>query len=423
MQPPPKGIFIIDVQVVSSQGVSNVESTYLSPTNVKSVVNVPQTGSITYKITVENNSDVTYWYRNKNFMTKLEGYQNALVDSNDGVTIVTKDKLADSTATFNSEDWVPPHTVREFYAIYNFGSNTTGKTVLTLINFSFGGKVASYGDDFLAILNDPDRYAILSEAFNNTYADNGSTVLGNVGADKELFDNLFGTYLTLDGKNVTVMIERADVNGRASGDSYSPSGPTGCEYTIYVTTENPTTGTPVVYAVSYTKETDGTWVQIGELYEGTVNIGTYTDSDGAVYTSLNVDSWEATRKTYTVFTYKGQSVTYKVNEQYGNSFQQQKKIEDLMSMQDQELFNQLNNHQILKDAYQILFKDHVGSTDTEILLLREAYDNALRFYEMRNGGQEFGLDNKASRAELLSTVEALAKAMDYYNQVHDTNHS
>ena len=332
MQPPPKGIFIIDVQVVSSQGVSNVESTYLSPTNVKSVVNVPQTGSITYKITVENNSDVTYWYRNKNFMTKLEGYQNALVDSNDGVTIVTKDKLADSTATFNSEDWVPPHTVREFYAIYNFGSNTTGKTVLTLINFSFGGKVASYGDDFLAILNDPDRYAILSEAFNNTYADNGSTVLGHVGADKELFDNLFGTYLTLDGKNVTVMIERADVNGRASGDSYSPSGPTGCEYTIYVTTENPTTGTPVVYAVSYTKETDGTWVQIGELYEGTVNIGTYTDSDGAVYTSLNVDSWEATRKTYTVFTYKGQSVTYKVNEQYGNSFQQQKKIEDLMSM-------------------------------------------------------------------------------------------
>ena len=65
----------------------------------------------------------------------------------------------------------------------------------------------------------------------------------------------------------------------------------------------------------------------------------------------------------------------------------------------------------------------MGSTDTEILLLREAYDNALRFYEMRNGGQEFGLDNKASRAELLSTVEALAKAMDYYNQVHDTNHS
>ena len=93
-----------------------------------------------------------------------------------------------------------------------------------------------------------------------------------------------------------------------------------------------------------------------------------------------------------------------------------------MSMQDQELYNQLNNHQILKDTYKILFDDHVGSNATEILLLRDAYEDALRFYEMRNQGQEFSLNNTATRAELLSTVEALAKAMDYYLQVHDTNH-
>lgn len=67
---------------------------------------------------------------------------------------------------------------------------------------------------------------------------------------------------------------------------------------------------------------------------------------------MNVESWIAVPKTYTVFVYNGQSVTYKVNERYGNSCQQQKLI-----------------------------------------------------------------------TELLSTVEALAKAMDYYKQVHDTGHS
>lgn len=126
-------------------------------------------------------------------------------------------------------------------------------------------------------------------------------------------------------------------------------------------------------------------MQIGELYDGTTGIGTYTDSEGNEYKSLDVNGWIATPKTYEVFTYKGQTVTYKVNERYGNSFQQQKTIEELMSMQDQELYNQLNNHQILKDIYKIIFVNHADSNATEILLLREAYDDAMRFYEMRNG--------------------------------------
>ncbi len=421
VQPQPKGIFITDLSVISSSGVTDMGSTYISPTNVKTVTDAAAGGSITYKITVENNTDATYWYREIILVNSLDEFRNDLIGKNGGITIVTKDKIADTTETFNSGDYIPPHTVREFYAIYSFGASAAGSGISTMIHFSFGGKIASYGDDFLAILNDPDRYGELFDAFNEAYSERGLTVLGNVGDDKELFDSLFGTELTLDGKDVTVMIKRENVDGKSSGDAY-PGGPSGCDYTIYVTTED-AEGTPTVYAVSYTKESDGTWVQIGELYEGTVSVGKYTDSNGKTYDSINVDTWEAVPKTYTVFTYNNQSVTYKVNERYGNSFQQQKTIEELMSMQDQELYNQLNNHQILKDAYEILFVNHVGSEAVEILMLREAYDDAMRFYQMRNEGKEFTLDNTATRAELLSTVEALAKAMEYYVQVHDTSHS
>ncbi|MBQ3116539.1 MAG: hypothetical protein IJC07_05875 [Clostridia bacterium] len=422
IQSEPKGVIITNVEVVSWQGVADAGTTFVLPTNVNTRVNANQSGNITYRITFENNTDRTYWFRQLTFLDDLDGYRNDLIGANGGIDIVTKDKLADANATFNTEDWIPPHTVREIYAIYNYGNNVRGNGVATLVNFKFGERVQSYADGFLAILNTPEKYQPFSQAYNEMYANNGTTIIGNVGADQAFFDRFFGQNLTLDGKPVTIMIERRNVDGKATGDSYSPSGPTGCEYTIYITTEDDTTGTPTVYAVSYTQEEDGTWVQIGELYEGKTSIGTYTDSEGDKYTSFNVDSWEAVKKTYTVYTYKGKTATYMVNNQYGNSFQQQKTIEEIMSVVDVELYNQLDKPQILVDIYKILFVEHVGSTAPEIMLLREAYDNAMRYYQMRNNGQEFGLSQSVTRAEVLSTIEALAHAMEYYTQVHDTNH-
>ena len=61
--PPRRGIFIVAVERVSSSGVTDMGVEYVSPTNVKANVNASNGGKITYKITVENTSDVTYWYR------------------------------------------------------------------------------------------------------------------------------------------------------------------------------------------------------------------------------------------------------------------------------------------------------------------------------------------------------------------------
>ena len=419
---PPKGIFIVDVEPVQPHGVTDAGSNYSSPTNLRSCVNATAGGSITYMITVENNSDATYWFRELVYLTDLEGTKNDLLGERNGITVTLKDKLTDSTATFDSEDWVPPHSTRVFYATYSFGSNAGGNPVITIVNFSFGGKISSYGDEILAILNNPDKYATLSGSFDQAYQKNGSTVLANVGADAALFDSLLGTDLKLDNKPVQILIERSNVDKKNTGDSYAGGGPTGCEYTIYVTTES-LSGATTVYAISYTQDANGEWVQIGELYEGTTSLTTYTDSSGESYYAIDPDTWKAVKKTYTVFTYKGSSVTYKVNEQYGNAYQQQYKLGDIMSMVDVELFNQLDNHQILKDTYQILFVQHPNSDAAEILLLRNAYNNVLRYYEMRNSGSEFKLDSAATRAELLPAVEELARAMEYYQQVHDTNHS
>lgn len=418
------GIRIIDLDVVSTTGgVSDTNAgKYINPTTLESDVLVRGAGTITYKITVENNTDATYWYRNTLFIGSLDGYQNGLINASGGVTILTKDKLEDSGDSFNTEDWIPPHTVREFYAIYSYGSAALG-AVRNLVNFSFGAKLVSYGDEFLAILNTPERYQILADSFNDMHSENGTTVIANTGADVELFDTLFESSLELNGSPVHIMIERKNVDGKTTGDSYSTGNLSGCEYTVYLTTDDPTTGNPVVYAVSYTTNPDGSWRQIGELYDGTAPAGTYVDSDGVSHPSFDIDEWEAIQKTYTVFSYGGRIVRYTVNNRYGNSFQQQKTIEELMSIEDIELYNQLDDHPIMKDSYKVL-KNHEGSTATEVVMLRDAYNAAMKYYNMYNNGQEFKVIRGVyTRAEIIASLEALAHAMEYYQQTHHTDHN
>ena len=415
LTPHVQGIFITDITVVArTNGISDNGSEYIKPTNIKSNVSVSASGSITYKITVENTSDITYWYRGIVVPEDLTGYRNDLVNKSGGITITTNDKLSDISGTFNNEDWIPPHTVREFYAIYSFGASALG-SMNTFLNFSFGEKVASYGDEVHAILNDPEKYEYLSRAFDEAYAEqNGKTVIGNIGSDAEIFNTLFGGDIMLDGEPVTVMIQRDNIDGKSTGDSYSPTGPTGCEYTLYITT-----GDGKVYAVSYAIQEGGVWQQIGELYEGTVNNGTYTDGEGTTTTAMDITTWKADQKTYTVFAYGGRIVNYTVGNPYGNSYQQQTVLSDIMSMEDVELYNQLDDHPILKDTYTIL-KEKSNSTETEVVRLREAYNSAVKYFNVYNDGQEFKIiRSKYSRAEIIASLESLSMAIEYYLQSYE----
>ena len=208
------------------------------------------------------------------------------------------------------------------------------------------------------------------------------------------------------------------MDNKTTGDSYSGGGPSGCEYTIYVTTDDPKTGTPVVQAVSYTTLPDGTWRQIGELYEGTVQVGTYKDSEGNSHASINVNTWIASEKTYTIFSYNGQKVEYIVGAvNQGDQFDKYNNIYQLMGGYDQDLYNMLNRAPIIKAADEIL-DGNVNSDAPEIVLLREAFDKVIVYYVERNKGDfEMIPATQWTRAEVISAFEALGEAMEYYQQI------
>ena len=428
------GVYISQVRLVSTPGISQEQHAIVRPTNLQTSITALQASAptVTYEVTVHNNTDVSYWYLGTNFET---GYgSNAFIGTNEGIFITTKDHDSDTTATFDKDDWIPPQTYRVFYVTYRFGTNVRLRECTNLINFRFGLHMDSVQDEFLNRLNDKNSangYQYIADAFNAQYKENGSTVIGNIGNDAKFFDTLFGPNITVNvnGQNlpVTVMIERKNVDKNANtGDAYANGGPGGCEYTVYLTTDN-LNGTVTVYAVSYTCDANGVWRQIGELYEGTCTTSPYEDSGKQ---GINVSSWDATPKVYQVT----KDISYKVGYEQGTEYDKYDSIEELMSAKDQEFYNAVNNNssKLLIPACLVIysyrhnngqwvesintFNEHKPGYD----LLKEAFDKIKPYCYIGNGAQEVKITNASalSRAELIRLLEAVQLAYDYYLSVN-----
>jgi len=415
---PYQGVYIKNIEIVEENNANVVSCSYILPTNVSSIVNTTTVNSsVTYKITVHNNTNVTYWYFDQHYTTSFES--NSLLNVTNGISVTPKDKPNDEYATFNNADWVPPQTERDFYVTYTFGSNAKGYTT-TLINYHFDIKMDSVYDGFLAVLNDKiteTGYNYLSEVFDERYAEDGTTIIGNIGEDKEIFNNIFGGELTLningEIKPVTVLVRRDNVDGTSDGDSYEPTGPSGCEYTLYLTVDDLSdpTGQASVYVISYSSDSSGQWYQLAQLYQGTANKQDYGLIDGEYEGSIDTSSWLASANSYEV----ADGIVYKVGQEQGDQYDKMKTVEDLMSTFDQDIFNDIDNSRILKKIYDIL-QANIGSTNPAVILLKEAFENASPYYNNLNNGQEFKIKRDSTRAELIPYILKLQEALDYYYQ-------
>ena len=411
---PHKGVIITNVELMRSSGITSRENEYILPTNHETSVNVDRSnGFITYKITVFNNTDVTYWYIGPRCTTDYG--KNALIGKNNGISIVTKDHADDNYQSFNNEDWIPPQTERDFYVTYTYGSNASGVVDL-LVNFHFDIRMDAVHDEFLAVLNDSapgGGYETLKATFESAYKSTGAVSISTE-SHPELFASLFDDLMiNMDGveKEAHIVIRRENLDKDATtGDQYNNNGPKGCEYTLYITVEPLTPGTrPTVYAIAYSEgasDMGELWYQVGELYEGTANV----NSNG----QIDYSSWIATHKNYEM----ADGINYLVGAPNGDQYDIMKTMEQLISAEDQDIFNMIDNTNIFKKVYDIIQK-HQGSTDPAVLGLRNAFYEASKFYVNHNNGQEFKVvRNKYTRAEIIYAIKNIQKALDYYNQAY-----
>ena len=407
---PFRGVYIKSVELVSSSGVSVIENSFVHPTNHKVSADASRSGGeATYKITVHNNADVTYWYIACQYDPNYGS--NKLIDASGGVTIRVKDQLSDSSQTFNSDDWIPPDTERVFYVTYSYGANAQD-VCDTMVNFHFDIRLDAVHSEFVSLLNSPS-YEEFKAAFEEEYATNRSKHISTE-THPEVFEKFFSDLLVdIDGeqKQASVVIRRENLDGDVnSGDDYIDSTLKGCEYTLYITVEPLTPGTkPTVYAIAYSEGASGmgdNWYQIGELYEGKATV----KADG----SIDFANWTATEKTYEI----ADGISYKVGAANGDQYDIMKTLEQLISAEDQDLFNDIDNTKIFKKTYDIIQK-HRDSTDPAVEGLRVAFEEASMFYNNLNNGQEFKVvRGKYTRAEIIHALKKIQAALDYYYQAY-----
>ena len=312
-------LYISDIEYATSSNLpTQLDYKKTLPTYVTVKGEVSRSNSsVTYKVTVFNNTDVTYWYVGQ----RLTDYGTNNLISSGAVKITTKEKTSDTSNTFNSADWVPARTKRDFYITYTFNSGSVGNIDL-FVNYYFSIRIDGVEDEFLRVLNDNQTqdglYYYLADAFNENYAESKSKQINSV-SEQEVFDNLFGGNLTIDVDGVetpvTVLVERTNVDGKSNtGDKYTGNGaPSGCEYTVYITTDTLVAGQrATVYAITYSCGTDGVWYKVGQLYEGTAYVTNTSDGpmikvngdikeNDPISKPYNNETWVASKETYVIY--------------------------------------------------------------------------------------------------------------------------
>ena len=246
----PEGLFIIDVIIQGEQNVDHHSEEYLPyTTTLDSTIDRKNSGAgtVTYAITVFNNTKLTYSYRGLYYQVGLSGYNGNGTYTEGRRPVKTYEyingagsKVLGVSTNFPSGKIVKPGEELIFYATYSIGSGMDANTDWrTLINFQFGINVDGEKEaidivvnKFLDILNTSSTYNQLVDVLDNKYDGTywKSNYIGNVKGstsdDSLAVNTLFAGQLQItvgsEQMDATVMIKHENIDGNeATGDDYT----------------------------------------------------------------------------------------------------------------------------------------------------------------------------------------------------------
>ena len=430
----PEGLFItkierknnasgLDVYTADFIDYSTTVDTTLSKTSNRTA------GSITYQITVWNNTKYEYAYRKLFYQSNLSGYNNNLVkDLTDGGNV--DNSKINVRVSFPNGKTVDPKGTLVFEVTYTLGSNsslTSRNNYKTLLNYQFGINVESEAaardavlDKFLNILNSPATYEELVTKIDDKYDGYNewtSNYMGNVSsavdADSMTVETLFAGQLNMvingQTKKARVLIKHENLdNNTMTGDDYVATHSNGnqfkgygCEMTLYLTTEelNNANGWATVYVAVFTCDRDangnivGDWYKIGETYEGEANVVGYNGESGGTG-SFVTDNW------------RSYAATYSPTDRYSYTVGQGVGIKDLTRYVDQ---NAINEFQRLLDESKGIIDDTTYA-GIGIEMLEDAYAAASKYYTVDANGRAVAKSG-VTRAQLLPTIKEIYYAL------------
>lgn len=441
----PSGLFITNIYADGTTRVDDYDVSYLPySTTVDSMIDRSSSGSgtVTYKITVLNNTKLTYSYRGIYYQTNLTGYNgnNYVGTSNGNQKIGVVCSLATETAENKK---VAPGETLEFTVKYTVGSWLSSSTDWkTLINFQFGINVDGekealevIEDKFLNILNTSSTYEQLIDALDNKFDGRQewtSNYIGNVkgssSEDSVAVNTLFAGQLQItvgkDQMDATVMIKHENLDGSTlTGDDYVATNTSnggvfrgyGCEMTLYLTVDPLTSAGRYVpvYVVVFTCDRDengnkiSDWYRIGTTYAGEANVVTYNGGNGTG--SFVTDNWRADAATYEIiegYSFNINGEVYNLGK-YSHTIAQNTGIKNIVSTKDANAVTILQN--LLNDAKRLI--DNKNYAGVGIYLIEETYYKLSDYYTVDENGNHI-VDPDLTIAQLSPAI------VDLYNNVN-----
>ena len=337
-----QGIFITDIKEISTSNVDKHEYSFISgSTNIENSIsrgNAAADGIVEYEVTVYNNTNTTYYYRDIYFQTELPDH-----NGNDYISIYKDYGNITIECVFDDETddakKLSPYESIVFRVVYTVGEGIGADLDMNmLVNVRFGIHVSCADEAldmiearFLEILNTQSTYESLLDVLDNKYDgynDWTSNYVGNVAGatagafseDSKAVNALFQNQLqmTIDGelREVTVIVKHENIDwDNGTGDDYvaiHPSGATqtgtGCEMTLYLTMDS--LDVPGAYVTVYamvftcdrnwqTGEIVGKWYRTGTTFIGKAEVADYDGTVGGVG-SFRTTTWYPDSTTYKV---------------------------------------------------------------------------------------------------------------------------
>lgn len=420
----PEGIYITNIELVGTSNATSKGADYVSYSTSAittiSKTSSNRTGSVTYKITVWNNTPYKYAYSGIVYSSSTEGGYNG----NSSVSTIAANNKISITTTINTSTSIEPGEKLEFEATYTMGrSLAANRDYKTLVNYKFGVNIDSVGDvaidvvlnQFGSVLNDDTpggAYETLCDKIDDKFDGiNGwkTNYIGNVAdstsQDSQTINALFQgkLQLTVDGKetNVTLLIKREDVDGDLNtGDSYTSTHPngsfsaSGCEMTIYMTVDplNRQGAAAEVYAAVFTchkvGDTYGDWYMLGDMYLGTATIVGYEGGESTG--SFNTETWLSKLSTYTV------------SDDYQYTVGNNNTIQTVIQAADRNASNKLRN--LLAEAKAIIdANEYAGQA---MVQLTSIFNEASHLYTVSGNGT-ITINNNTTRADAVPVIKSL----------------
>lgn len=360
------GVVITHVEVVSngSNATSNVKN--ILHTNIDSTIYASQSAQtvVKYAITVHNFSETISY----NYMGIVLGdeYDNSLYKN--GTLEVATTYMKDGVEVeYTTGSPIGVGETVTFYATYTVPTSAvSGGSIRTFMNYKYGVGLNSAGDfasqkaleQFEKILNSEayltqqqrEAFAeaigdhgygfffnkvkyrdVLLDPTNKNYKENvtlfevlswildgysaSGDYVGNVSGssqyDKDTLAELFDGNLTLstvdeNGNEVEIEVKCMIKNENVDGVS-------GSEMVMYMTVHSlkraETNGTnkAPVYAIVFKQGSDGKWNDLGDIYNGTATVTTYTGGNGDG--SFNTDTWRSVSQSYPIVSGKVKGTT------------------------------------------------------------------------------------------------------------------